>query len=264
MIADSELQEYLVEIRRHVCRYCVERPPGGPPCQPVGKACGVEMHLPQLVESVRQVHSDLLDPYVQHNRREICEHCTFLHSAICPCPMDYLAGLLVEAVETVDERKRERGERRPTGPPPEPTPLEEVYRAYEAGTGTWTGCDWTTAFGKCRLDLNGVRADDAEDMAVEARATTQADDWAGAAEWLTHIEAAARLAENAAASAVAAAASGEWEQALRHAERAWALELGSGRPIWHGYPMAWQRLRQVVQAAYAAQSLLGSAVLDRR
>jgi hypothetical protein len=262
MIADSELQEYLDEIRRHVCRYCVERPPGGPPCRLAGKACGVEMHLPQLVESVRQVHNDLLDPYVQHNRREICTHCTFLHSAICPCPMDYLAALLVEAVETVDQRKRDRGEM-PTGRPPEPTPLEEVHRAYEAGAGTWTGCDWATAFGKSRLDLNGVRADDAEAMAA-AILSGDWDDWAGAAEWLAHVEGAARLAESAAASAVAAASSGEWEQALRHAERAWALELGSGRPIWHGYPMAWLRLRQVVQAAYAAQPPAGSAVLDRR
>ena len=263
MIADSEMQEYLDEIRRHVCRYCVERPPGGPPCQTVGKACGVELHLPQLVESIRQVHSDLLDPYVQHNRRAICAHCTFLHSAICPCPMDYLTALLVEAVEVVDERRRARGEL-PAKQRPGPPSLEDVYRAYEAGTGTWTGCDWTTAFGKSRLDLNGVKAADAEAREAAALVSAEGDDWGGAAEWLAHVEGAARLAESAAASAVAAAASGEWDLALRHAERAWALEFGSGRPMWHSYPMAWQRLRQVVQAAYAAQTPLGSAVLGRR
>jgi hypothetical protein len=27
-----------------------------------------------------------------------------LHSSICPCPMDYLAVLLVQAVENVDAR----------------------------------------------------------------------------------------------------------------------------------------------------------------
>ena len=40
-----ERGEYLAEIRKQVCSRCVERPPGGPPCAPLGKQCGVEMHL---------------------------------------------------------------------------------------------------------------------------------------------------------------------------------------------------------------------------
>jgi hypothetical protein len=88
-----------------VCSRCIERPPGGPPCALLGKECGVELHLPQLIESIRRVHSPMLQPYLDTNRCEVCEHCTHLHNSICPCPMDYLAELLVEAVETVDERR---------------------------------------------------------------------------------------------------------------------------------------------------------------
>jgi len=111
MVGESVMAEYLDEIRKQVCSRCVERPPGGPPCLPLGKQCGVELHLPQIIESIRRVHSPMLQPYLDRNRCEVCQKCAHLHSSICPCPMDYLAELLVEAVETVDERlaAREKG-----------------------------------------------------------------------------------------------------------------------------------------------------------
>src|SRR5262249_47776782 len=52
MLTKRELAEYLNEIRREVCSRCVERPPGGPPCAPLGKQCGIEMHLPELIDAV--------------------------------------------------------------------------------------------------------------------------------------------------------------------------------------------------------------------
>src|SRR5205807_190632 len=82
-----------------VCGRCVERPPGGPPCAPLGKRCGVEMHLPRLVDAIHDVHSDLVAPYLDNNRSKICAHCALLNSRCCPCPMDYLAVLVVEAAE---------------------------------------------------------------------------------------------------------------------------------------------------------------------
>jgi hypothetical protein len=105
MIPEADLQEYRDEIRRVVCTRCVERPPGGPPCAPLGKNCGVEMHLPQLIESIRETDSVLFETYVEHTRSQICSHCPFLHHSICPCPMDYLSPLIVAAVEEVDRRR---------------------------------------------------------------------------------------------------------------------------------------------------------------
>jgi hypothetical protein len=99
-----ELAEYLDEIREQVCSRCVERPPGGPPCAPLGKTCGIETHLPELVEAIHQVRSDLIAPYLHHNRRTICQGCAQHNTSQCPCPMDYLSVLLVQAVETVDAR----------------------------------------------------------------------------------------------------------------------------------------------------------------
>ena len=105
MAATTELAEYLAEIREHVCSRCIERPPGGPPCAPLGKDCGVELHLPELIASIHAVDSPSIVPYLDHNRHSICEKCALLHSSICPCPMDYLATLIVEAVEAVDQRR---------------------------------------------------------------------------------------------------------------------------------------------------------------
>ena len=103
-LAPGVLTEYLDEIRKEVCSRCIERPPGGPPCAAQGKACGIELHLRELVDAIHDVRSDWIETYLMHNRERICENCPFLHSTICPCPMDYLAVPLVEAVESVDRR----------------------------------------------------------------------------------------------------------------------------------------------------------------
>ena len=106
MVSDTELAEYMDEIRLQVCGRCVERPPGGPPCAPLGKQCGIEMHLPQLIDAIHEVRSDLIAAYLEKNRQRICQGCERHNNPnICPCPMDYLAVLLVEAVESVDARK---------------------------------------------------------------------------------------------------------------------------------------------------------------
>jgi hypothetical protein len=250
MVALAEVTDYLAEIRKSVCSRCVERPPGGPPCEPLGKNCGVELHLPELVDSIHQVHSNRLEPYLDHNRKAICEKCAFLHSEICPCPMDYLSALVVEAVETVDQR-RVRDSGKFALPQPHPAGLDEIHQAYREGIGTWSGCDWSTSFGKTGLDLQGWHAAEARNMAAQSRGGLAAD-WIAAARWLAQVEEHARQAEARAAAAVGAASAGKWREALQFAEQAWALEFGSGRAIWHSFPLAWQKLLQATEAAFLA------------
>jgi hypothetical protein len=264
MLADAEVQEYLDQIRQDVCSICVERPPGGPPCVPLGKNCGVELHLPQLIDAVREVKSGLLQPYLDHNRHQICEKCAFLHSSICPCPMDYLLSPIVDAVETVEERRRNRGE-----PPSSMTKsssgqsadadFDAIRQAFQEGSGTWTGCDWPTRFGKGGLDLNGWSARQAEIMARETRGLPVGDDWQAAVEYLAQIERQAEQAENEAVAAVAAAERRDWPTAIDRARRAWLIEVGTGRLRWHGFPFSWQPLRQAVEAAAKAQDAVSAA-----
>jgi hypothetical protein len=65
------------------------------------------MHLPELIDEIHGVHSGSITPYLENNRKHICANCALYHSSICPCPMDYLSVLLVEAIEKVDERHEE-------------------------------------------------------------------------------------------------------------------------------------------------------------
>jgi hypothetical protein len=77
----------------------------------LGKVCGIEEHLPNLIDAIHHVDSPGITAYLKCNRDRVCRNCQFLlNSTICPCPMDYLAVLLVEAVETVDQRRKEQEE----------------------------------------------------------------------------------------------------------------------------------------------------------
>jgi len=88
MITPSELEEYMDEIQRHVCSRCIERVPGGPPCAPLGKRCGI-------------------DPYIDSFHDQVCTTCENRVTNQCPCPLEPLILLAVEAIETVDERRRD-------------------------------------------------------------------------------------------------------------------------------------------------------------
>lgn len=99
-----DLDDYMAEIRKQVCSRCVERPPGGPPCLPLGKRCGLELNLPSIVEAVHGVRSDSMEPYIEQFHDVVCSQCINRPTEQCPCPMEYLLGLAVQAIETVDRR----------------------------------------------------------------------------------------------------------------------------------------------------------------
>lgn len=248
MLTETDLAEYLAEIREEVCSRCVERPEGGPPCAPAGKSCGVEMHLPQLIDSIRGVHSPSIGPYLEANRSQICPLCPLLHTSNCPCPMDYLAVLLVQAVETVDARRarRERVKQLIAPLGVDKASMDEVARAYEAAAGQWTGCDWPTCFGKSGLDLRGLSSADAELRASAAPGAEEAEEWRVAATWLARWEQAAVDAEAEATLAVAEASAGHWGGAVEHARRARAIEFCTGRPI-RIDSFTWEPLHEAIE-----------------
>jgi hypothetical protein len=255
MVAIDEAAEYLAEIREQVCSRCVERPPGGPPCAPLGKSCGIELHLPQLVDSIRGVQSSALAPYLDHNRNEICQTCALLHSSACPCPMDYLAALVVEAVETVDQRHEAvAGASRSMTLPDD---LDEIAQAFAQASGQWTGCDWPTRFGESGLNLAGMTPMDAWSMMEKTQGTSAPADWQSAARWLDQVRHHAACAEAAATSALRCAQSGDWPAAKRHAEHAWLLEFTTGRPLRRPGEPTWLRFREAIVRAYRTRMLDG-------
>jgi hypothetical protein len=105
---ETEVREYLEVIREQVCSRCVERLPGGPPCAPLGKKCGIELRLPLFLQAVHEVDSPAIEPYLDNLHRCVCSQCSLRGCDSCPCPMDYLLVLLVESIEMVDRRRMER------------------------------------------------------------------------------------------------------------------------------------------------------------
>jgi hypothetical protein len=57
-----------------------------------------------LVKICRTTDSALIDPYIEQLHELICPDCEYKDSSMCPCPLDYLLQLAVEAVEKVEQR----------------------------------------------------------------------------------------------------------------------------------------------------------------
>jgi hypothetical protein len=108
MSVPNEYDEYLTALREQVCGRCIERRTGTPPCAPHGKACGIELHLPGLIDICRTTDSALIDPYIERLHDSICADCEYKDQPGCPCPLDYLLQLAVEAVEVVEQRRAAR------------------------------------------------------------------------------------------------------------------------------------------------------------
>ena len=105
MSEGTGLEEYLTAIREQVCTHCIERPPGGPPCAPLGKRCVIEGNLGPLVDAVHRVQSNVIDPFIEQFHNDVCTHCPNQPTSQCPCPLDYLLTLAVQAIEEVDQRR---------------------------------------------------------------------------------------------------------------------------------------------------------------
>jgi len=108
MNVHDDLEEYRAELQAGVCSHCIERRAGAPPCAPLGKGCGIERHLPALVQLCRTTNSALIDPYIEKLHDTICADCEYKDKPACPCPLDYLLQLAVEAIERVEDRRATR------------------------------------------------------------------------------------------------------------------------------------------------------------
>jgi hypothetical protein len=64
MSTAAELMEYSDELRNQVCSRCIERQPGNPPCSMHGRQCGIELHLPELIEICRRTDRSQMAPYI--------------------------------------------------------------------------------------------------------------------------------------------------------------------------------------------------------
>jgi hypothetical protein len=114
MYRQAEISEYQEAIRKHVCSRCSEKPPGAPPCAPLGKRCALELHLPEVLSAIHAVRSASIRPYLESIRRRVCNQCSLPGVDCCPCPADRLLALAVRAVDAVDQAWEEDETAKPT------------------------------------------------------------------------------------------------------------------------------------------------------
>lgn len=107
-------QDYLEAIRERVCPVCMDSVMHGPRfvrCGlPMNRKCPVELYLPQVVEVVASVDSQLMTDYVATLREKVCAFCENSEGDFCAlrlradCALDRYFMLVAEAVQSVDTR----------------------------------------------------------------------------------------------------------------------------------------------------------------
>ncbi len=111
----------------------------------------------------------------------------------------------------------------------------------------WLGCDWQTAFGARRLDLNGMRSDQTRILS-DATSGDESKAWEEATAWLEQVDQDALGAQAAASLAVTHFENQHFAKAIEQIDLAVALEAKYRKPV------TWTVLRELLIAASAADS----------
>jgi hypothetical protein len=134
----ARYREYLTAIRAEVCTRCPERTSDEFPFGPACWQCGVEVELPELVDSINDAEENPADLDSDSDRPRLCAQCAHRADPRCPCPVRALSPLLVRTVKAVDARRVHRAlfkrllRRQPRR---ERVPIREMVQAYEEATG---------------------------------------------------------------------------------------------------------------------------------
>jgi hypothetical protein len=105
---EPTLDEYWEAVRRRVCANCIDSDGHGNCLLTDDEECALILHFPKMVEAVLSVKSDMLKPYIDALRSNVCTSCkhqspdgTCLVRNRVDCGLDRYFPLVVEAVEEV-------------------------------------------------------------------------------------------------------------------------------------------------------------------
>lgn len=114
-MASASLKERVLKrIEERVCPVCAFRGADGRCYPPDEQGCPIQHKLDAVIDSVLEVQSPRMDPYVERLRVVVCDecrnqdahhHCRLREAA--DCALDDYFGLLVEIIE--EEHERELG-----------------------------------------------------------------------------------------------------------------------------------------------------------
>lgn len=103
-------QAFRDAIRRHVCSVCLDQADDGS-CARRGRVCGIDRHLPALIDAIAAVNSNRMDEYVAAVESQICSACEQDAGGRCnvrdrgDCALYMYLSLVVDAIEEVKEAR---------------------------------------------------------------------------------------------------------------------------------------------------------------
>ncbi|HQX51294.1 MAG TPA: hypothetical protein PLY87_24975 [Planctomycetaceae bacterium] len=113
-----------------------------------------------------------------------------------------------------------------------------VTKSYESAYGKWQFCDWQTEFGILKLNLMGLRAVQADRLAI-ATGGQESCEWRKAAVWLRRVETDAAKAQELATQARDASLQNDHMLATDLINQACQLEAAWHQSlVWHPLSLA--------------------------
>lgn len=104
----EDLDEYWKAVWQLVCRRCIDSDEYGNCRLDHDMECALKMHFPTIVNTVRGIQSDSMEPYVAALRANVCSICRYEASDdSCKvrnevnCALDRYYPLVVQAIEDV-------------------------------------------------------------------------------------------------------------------------------------------------------------------
>lgn len=101
-------------ILERICAACADRRDDGSCGLDAELQCSLERHLPQVLEAVKQVAGERIEPYVAALRDTVCTVCEQGEPEVCEvrtqvdCPLDRYFGLIVETIEDYRNEQESR------------------------------------------------------------------------------------------------------------------------------------------------------------
>jgi hypothetical protein len=100
-------------LRGAVCSVCLDRKDDGRCGLSGGRTCGLEAHLPRILEVLETVQTSPMEGYVEAIRQNVCVSCEHDLRGVCrlrsdgECALDAYLPLVVEAVKEAQRTLKE-------------------------------------------------------------------------------------------------------------------------------------------------------------
>lgn len=105
---ETTMDLYWDSIRQNVCRKCIDGDGRGGCRLPIDEYCGLDRFFPEIVRTVRSVHSDSFQDYVDALRVNICRTCDHqFPNGVCrkrdtlECALDRYFPIVIKVIESV-------------------------------------------------------------------------------------------------------------------------------------------------------------------